>query len=226
MAYDRSQDNTKSSAGLEKDWSYAVGFWTALITTIGGVVYFVVLLTLILAGQFVFPPSEAVQMFGGIISLLFCPVIVMLMASLLAVTPAGKKVFGQGALAFTVLFAIAVSINRFTQLGAVQANIASGAVVGLDWFLPYGDRSIMFGLEMLGWGWFLGLAMLMAAPLFSGSGVNLWLRRLMISYGVLGLASAIAYLADSPVAAIGFAAWGLLLFMITGLLTVFFKRLE
>jgi len=201
-----------------------IGFWSSLITTLGGIIYFLVILVMILTRQFTFPPSDAIQLFGGIISLIVCPVIVMVMASLHTVTPPEKKIFSQGGLAFTVLFAISVSINRFTQLGVVRQSVASGNVEGLNWFLPYADHSVMFGLEMLGWGWFLGLAMLIAAPIFSGGRLQLWLRWLMVSYGVLGLISAVSYLIGSPLASIGFVAWGLILFIITGLLTVYFKK--
>jgi len=201
-----------------------IGFWSSLITTLGGIIYFLVILVMILTRQFTFPPSDAIQLFGGIISLIVCPVIVMVMASLHTVTPPEKKIFSQGSLAFTVLFAISVSINRFTQLGVVRQSVALGNVEGLNWFLPYADHSVMFGLEMLGWGWFLGLAMLIAAPIFSGGRLQLWLRWLMVSYGVLGLISAVSYLIGSPLASIGFVAWGLILFIITGLLTVYFKK--
>lgn len=81
-----------------------------------------------------------------------------------------------------------------------------GNVDGLDWFLPYADHSVMLGLEMLGWGWFLGLAMLVVAPLFSDGKLQLWLRRLMIAYGIIGLISAVAYLVGGPLASIGFVA--------------------
>ena len=202
----------------------SLGFWSALFTTMGGVIYFLVILGLILTGQFTFPPSDAVQSFGGIISLLFCPVFVMVMASLNVVTSAERKIFSQVSLAFTLLFAISVSINRFTQLGAVRLSMASGVAEGVEWFLAYGDHSVMFGLEMLGWGWFLGLAMLMAAPIFAGGKIQLWLRWSMASYGVLGMTSAIFYLIGSPLASIGFVAWGLILFVITGLLTIYFRQ--
>jgi len=203
----------------ERDWAYPIGFWSALITTFGGIIYFLVILGLILTRQFTFPPSDAIQLFGGISSLLLCPMIVTTMVCLHTVTAPEKKALSQSSLAFTLLFAMAVSINRFTQLGAVRQSMASDIVQGLDWFLPYGNHSVMFGLEIMGWGWFLGLAMLIAAPIFSGGR-----RWLMILYGVLGLISAIAFLAGSPLAVIGFVAWGVILFIITGLLTVYFKQ--
>jgi hypothetical protein len=202
------------------NWAYPLGFWSALLTTVGGVVYFLVIAGAILAGQFTFPPSGAIQLFGGISSLLFCPLLVILFACLHTVTPVEKKALSQICLAFTIMFALSVSINRFTQLGAVRQSIEAGTVSGIEWFDPYGARSIMFGLEMMGWGWFLGLAMLCAAPLF-GAG---WLRWLCVLYGVLGVISAVAYLLASPLSVIGFAAWGLVLFLISGLLAVYFRE--
>ena len=203
-----------------KSLAYTVGFWSALINTLGGIIYFLVILEMVLTGQFTFPPSGGIQLFGGIISLIFCPLIVILMASLHTVTVPEKKVFSQSSLAFVLLFAVSVSINRFTQLGVVRQSIAAGSIEGLNWFLPYGDHSIMLGLEMMGWGWFLGLALLMAAPIFSGGKLQGWIRWLMVLYGVLGIISAVGYLVASPISVIGFIAWGLILFIITGLMMV------
>lgn len=220
----KAQRSDAAGGGARGNWAYPLGVWSALITTLGGVIYFVAILAALLTGQFTFPPSDALQLFGGISSLVLCPLLVILMACLHTVTPAERKAFSQICLAFTLLFAIAVSINRFTQLGVVRQSIASGTAPGVDWFLPYGDHSIMLGLEMMGWGWFLGLAMLFAAPLFSKGKVELWLRGLMILYGVLGLISAVAYLMASPLSVVGFVAWGLVLFIITALLAVYFRQ--
>jgi hypothetical protein len=79
---------------------------------------------------------------------------------------------------------------------------------------------------MMGWGWFLGLAMLFAAPLFGQGKLERWLCGLLIVYGVLGLVSSIAYLLASPLSVVGFVAWGLILFIITALLTVHFKKVQ
>ncbi len=204
--------------------AYFTGYWSALATTVLGVIYFLVLLWMILSGQFTLPPPAGIQLFAGIISLLFCPLIVIIMASLHSITQPVRKVYTLAGFAFTLLFAASVSINRFTQLGAVRMNIDAGTTEALHWFLPYGDHSFMLGLEIMGWGWFLGLAFLAAAPLFSSGRLNVWIKWLMILYGLLGIVSSAGFLADSPVSAIGFIAWGLVLFLITGLLTVYFRH--
>lgn len=226
MSISNNPDPSKIIFREGKNWAFTVGFWSGLISTLGGLIYFLVILGMVITGQFTFPPSGGVQLFGGIISLIFCPLIVLLMASLHSVTVPEKKVFSQSSLAFTMLFAISVSINRFTQLGVVRQSIAAGITEGLNWFLPYGDHSVMLGLEMMGWGWFLSLALLMAAPIFATGKLQGWIRWLMVLYGVLGMISAVGYLVASPISAIGFIAWGLILFIITSLMTIYFRQPE
>jgi hypothetical protein len=147
------------------------------------------------------------------------------MASLHVVTPPEKKVFSQIAMGFTLLFAMAVTINRFTQLGIVQQSIAAGKVDGLHWFLPYGERSVMLGLEYLGWSWFLGLAFICVAPLFSKGNLERWLRGLLLLYAALALTSAVGFLTGSLLALLGFVAWGVVLIFVTALLAAYFSQL-
>jgi len=79
-------------------------------------------------------------------------------------------------------------------------------------------------LQPLCWGWFLGFALLAAAPLFSKNRLELWIKWLMVMYAFLGIVSSAGFLAASPVSVAGFIAWGLVLFLITGLLAVYFRR--
>jgi hypothetical protein len=46
----------------------------------------------------------------------------------------------------------------------------------------------------------------------------------MVLYGVLGLVSAVGFLLGTWLSQLGFAAWGLILFNITGLLSVYFRH--
>jgi hypothetical protein len=203
--------------------AYRLGFWSALIVSVIGAIYFVVIVGAMLTGQFTTPPPDWLQLFGAVVSLATCSILVVLMASLHAVTPPEKRVFSQIALGFTLLFAIAVTINRFTQLGVVQQSIAAGKVDGLNWFLPYGERSVMLGLEYLGWSWCLGLAFIFAAPLFSRGTLERWLRGLLLLYSVLALISAVGFLTGSLLSLLGFVAWGVVLIFVTALLAAYFR---
>ena len=200
--------------------AYKLGYWSALIATIAGIGYFLLLAGMNLSGGFTFPPADGIQLIAGIYSLAICPVFIVLIACLHVTTPPEKQIFSLSSLAFTILFVTSVSINRFTQLGVVRLSSQAGLNSGIEWFLAYGDNSVMLGLEMMGWGWFLGLAMLAAAPLFSSP----WLRWLMVAYGVMGLICAAAFLVASPLVLIGFFAWGVVLVIITALLAAYFRR--
>lgn len=204
--------------------AYRLGFWSALCVSVIGVIYFFGIVGALLAGKFTSPPPEWLQLFGAFVSLTTCPILIGLMASLHAVTPPEKKVLSQIALGFTLLFAMAVTINRFTQLGVVQQSVATGKVDGLNWFLPHGERSVMLSLEYLGWSWFLALAFICAAPLFSHGTLERWLRGLLLLYGVLALMSAVGFLTGSLLSLLGFVAWGVVLIFITALLAIYFKR--
>ncbi len=204
--------------------AYPLGFWSAVIATSVGIVYFLVVVFAVLTGTFTNPPPDWLQTAGGVTSLLMCPLMVVLMASLHNITPAHRRGLSLISLGFTLLYALAVSINRFTQLGAVRQSLAAGAVDGIGWFMPYGERSVMLGLEMMGWGWFLGLAMLFAVPLFAGSRTAAWIRGCMLLYAVLGIVSAIGYLLNSPISIVGFVAWGFILIIIVGLMAIRFRQ--
>lgn len=92
--------------------------------------------------------------------------------------------------------------------------------------MPYGARSAMLSLELAGWGFFLSLALLSTAFAFSRQGVAGKVRLSFLSYAVLGLASNIAFVADSPLSAIGFVAWGVILPIGTAFLTVWFHGIR
>jgi hypothetical protein len=77
---------------------------------------------------------------------------------------------------------------------------------------------------MLGWGLFLGLAMMAFALQFGTDQLERNIRRLLLIYALLGITSAAGYMAASPLAAVGFIAWGLVLYAATALLTVWFRR--
>ncbi len=207
--------------GSAVDW---LGFLSALAITVVGVAYVALLGALAVLGQLVMPPTQPVQLFGGIVTIIAAPLLVILMACVHETSPRTLHVYSLSALVFTVLFAAMVSINRYVQLTVIRQGMTRGAVEELKIFLPYGSDSVMFSLEILGWGFFMGIAALCAAPLFTATTVDRWLRGLFITYGALGLTSALGLVLASPISAVGFMAWGPVLDAITGLLAVRFWR--
>jgi hypothetical protein len=204
-----------------------IGFASALVMTLLGVVYMVFIGVLAATGRFVMPPSDGVQVFGGIVTIMSAPVMVALFACVAASAPADRRVLGIISLSFVILFAAMISINRYVQFAVVRRATILGEAGDLARFLPYDSASAMFALEMLGWGLFLGLAALAAAPLFGGGRLGLVIRWSFVVYGVLGLTSAVGHaIGNDTMTLVGFAAWGFVLYIATGLIAVYFKRLS
>jgi hypothetical protein len=204
--------------------AYRIGFWSAAASTALGILYFIIIVVSMATGQFTFPPPDWLQLSAGIISLVVCPLLVVMFVSLYAITSSEMKVYSLAALAFAVLFAMSVSTNRFSQLGVVRQGLAAGNTEGIGWFMAYGDFSVMLGMEFMGWAWFLSMGMLCAAPLFSNGRLQKWLRGFMLLYGGLGLLAAVGFLMPSPLSMLGFVAWGVVLFIITWMLAICFQR--
>ena len=203
-----------------------LGFWSSLILTVLGGVYLVVMLLSVLFGQISLPPSESLQLFAAIETIIMAPLIIMLLTSVHYLVPKSKKVLSHCGLMFACVFAAMVSINRFVQLGVVRLSILGGDTEGLKRFLPYEPRSAMFALEQVGWGFFLGLALLFISLALSSKGFQKRVRYTFMLYSVLAIVSVVAYVVNSPIAAIGFVAWGLILYIGTALLTISFKNYE
>ena len=58
----------------------------------------------------------------------------------------------------------------------------------LPLFMSFEWPSVVYALDILAWDIFFAVAILFAAPVFSGSRLTAWIRGLMIASGVLSLA--------------------------------------
>lgn len=201
-----------------------LGFWSALVGSILGLIYIAVLIANFATQGLAYPPPEWVQLAGGIITLLTTIVLVVLMTAIYFFTPEDQKIYTALGAGFTILFAAVVSINRFWQLTVIRQNLAVGNTQELARFMPYATDSVAFSLEMLGWGLFLSIAALFVAPVFSRDRLERAIRWLFLAYGVLSLLSVIGYALESPLISLGFVAWGPVLSAITILLAIHFAR--
>ncbi|HWI62883.1 MAG TPA: hypothetical protein VNT75_13640 [Symbiobacteriaceae bacterium] len=200
-----------------------VGYWAALTSTVAGVAYALVVGFMIATGTFTFPPAEWVQTFAAIVTIASGPLLVATLAAVHYVTPSGRRLLSLLGVLFATGFMVMVSINRFVQLAVVRLSTIKGNTAGLERFMPYGTQSAMLALEMVGWGFFLGLALLCTAFAFPAK--ERLLRWTSLTYALLALIGIVAFVVDSPVSMVGFVAWGLILPILTGLLAAWFRRL-
>lgn len=202
-----------------------LGFWSASVTAVLGGAYLAVLIGYFGTQGFVFPPSESVQLSAGVITLLTVPTLVVLFSAIKCV-PGRGGVLGTLGVNFAVLFAAVVSINRFVQLTVIRQAPPGPSSADLARFLPYSTGSVMFALEMLGWGFFIALAAMFVAPLFSGDRLQLAIRWSLVAFGVLSLLSVVGFATGTALTMAGFVAWGPLLLAIAVMLAVYFRRVS
>ncbi len=203
-----------------------LGFWAAVVVAVLGAVYLVLLTGYFATEGFVFPPTAFVQFIGGIITFLTAPALLVLFAAIKHVSHQDKSILGTVGLAFTTAFVVSVSINRFVQLTIIHLSPPGPASQDLARFLPYSTDSVMFALEILGWGFFLSLAALFVAPLFGGSRLQRSIRWFFILFAVFSLMSVVGFGTATPITAGAFVAWGPILLVLTILLATFFRRGE
>jgi hypothetical protein len=166
-----------------------------------------------------------VQLSGGIITFITIPVVVILFTAIRFVNEDENKILGSLGVNFIILFAATVSINRFVQLTVIQQSLPD-VPADLTRFLPYATGSVMFALEILGWGFFSSLAAVFVAPLFSSSTLNKTIRWLFILYAVFSFMSVIGFATNTPITAGAFIAWGPILLALSILLSFYFRSLN
>jgi hypothetical protein len=203
-----------------------IGLWAAAVVTILGCIYLALLVGYFTTEGFVFPPTPFVQLVGGIVTILSAPAIMIIFTAIFHLAPPGRRILGSLGVCFSVLFVIAVSINRFIQLTVIRLAPEGPASQDLARFLPYSTDSVMFALEILGWGLFSSLAAIFVAPLFHQSTLQSSIRWLLVAYAIFSLASVIGFATATPLTAAGFVAWGPILLALAILFMVFFRRGE
>jgi hypothetical protein len=135
-----------------------------------------------------------------------------------------SKVFTQTSLGLIVIFATLTSINRYVALTVVRQSIDMGITDGLNWFMPYGWPSIMAAIEVLAWGFFLGLAFLFLAPVFRKGKLELAIIWTLIISGIFSLLAVVGQIMNSvALNLLGIVAWGPGLTVLFVLFAIWFK---
>jgi hypothetical protein len=201
------------------------GYWTSLIGVMLTLVYLGAIAAMFISGTI--PPAEPYVSIVSIVSLASVPVFVFLWVLLHNVVSLDKKIYTQTSLALIVIFATLTSINRYVAMTVVRQSIAMGITDGLNWFMPYGWPSIMAAMEVLAWGFFLGLAFLFLTPVFRRGKLELTIFWTLIISGVFALLATLGQALNSvALNLLGILAWGPGLIVLFILLAFWFKNLE
>lgn len=205
-----------------------IGFGAALINIAGGIVYLVIL-TIVIGTSTPMSDAGAPSLIAVSTLMLIGPLgLIPLWAAIYLLASDERKVYSLISLVFVVLFSATTSINRWVHLTVVRPILGAPAAQGLEWFTPYGQYSIMYAIELLAYGWFLGFALLALAFVFWGhkTGVERGLFWACLLSGVLCLMGALSRLTDiSALLVLGLLGWAIGLGIINVLLAVWLFRL-
>lgn len=207
---------------MKKNVASQLGFWSSVYVAILGGIYLLLLIYSISTEGFSLELPPFVQLVAGICTFLLVPGFVVQFTAIRFMHEGDDRVLGSLGVSFIILFAATVSINRFVQLTVIQQSLPD-VPTDLARFLPYAEGSVMFSLEVLGWGFFYSLAALFVAPLFSSSRFNLTIRWLFILFAVFSFGSVIA-LTTNTLIPTGPIAWGPIGMLLAVFLAVYFRN--
>ena len=152
-----------------------LGAWSAIAVFCIGIAYLVTLAIGFTVHGLNDPIGDPILAVMEVLTLMSALAMVVLMAAIHDQAPTNRRIHGVVALAFTVLLAGITSAVHFVELTAVR-QAGSGGIV---W------PSRAYAVELLAWDLFLGLALLFAAAVFEGPGLERGVRRgLLVSGGL------------------------------------------
>jgi len=194
--------------------TYRIGSWAAGVVCALGIAYFVALAFGFARAGLTEPIIDPVLAVMEGLTLLSATALVAAMAAVALHASAERRIFGLLALAFTLLLAGTTSVVHFVGLSALR-QMGEGGIV---WPSP------LYAAELLAWDWFLGLALLAAAPVFPGTGAEQAVRRGLWLCGGLTLAGTVGPLVgDLRLQRIGILGYAVVLPVVFFLLARLFR---
>jgi hypothetical protein len=201
----RQEKGMAQTDSVNKEYVYQLGLWSAIVATI--------LVTI--AG---ITATASIQPFATIMGFLLTPTFLVVMACIHCYASEKKKVFSLVGLSFAIIYATLISINYFIQLTFVNQSTFDVSIFSMT-----NPQSMMWVIEVLGY-FFMGLATLFAAPVFSSGRIEKIIKWLFVVNGVLGILTPIAYAFNFPMQILlgGLIVWDIVMPASTALLAYLF----
>jgi hypothetical protein len=158
---------------------YKAGYWSGLFAFLATVAFVIVQL-LQLIGVLTFPWDE-ILIYG--FSLCITLPLLIEMLALHYVTPAEKKFWSHGVLIFTAIYVVFVTANYVVQLATVIPMTLQGLVDEIQ-ILIQTPHSLFWNFDAIGYI-FMGLATLIAVPIFKKDGFQKWVRYSFIAHSLV-----------------------------------------
>jgi hypothetical protein len=177
-----------------------LGLWTAMLTVVVVAVFAVVAVaTPARSGPYcanacvAYPYVDVAQFIPGdylwlLPGILLAPTFVVLMACIDAHAAQPKRIWSRIGLSFALVYAVVILVDYFLQLAVVMPSLQAGETDGLSLFTQYDPHGLFIALESLGYS-MLTVALLFAAPVFTGGRAERAIRALFVLSFVLTVAA-------------------------------------
>ncbi len=222
---------------LDRTALQRIGFWSALATALFGFGYGLAVILMIITNM---SSGEAASGWNGIAnyqaafrpilmvplypSLLLAPAFATLMVCVHYYAQPAKRIWSHIALVYTGIYAGMAVINYAPQLLSIQRALLSGETNGLSLWVHGNPHAIFWSLVSC--YVFMNLAMLFAAPVFSGGRLERWIHRLFLINGLSVILTVASLVVDNPFVFLvsSLVIWCPLFTAATALLVVLFSR--
>lgn len=158
---------------------YKAGFWTGMIAFTATVAFFIVQVLQIL--KVLTYPWDEIFIYG--FSLCITIPFLLEMLALHFFAPAAKKYWSHAALIFTAIYVVFVTANYVVQLATVIPMKLKGSADEIQ-ILIQTPHSLFWNFDAIGYI-FMGLATLVAVPVFEKVGFQKWVRLVFLIHGIV-----------------------------------------
>jgi hypothetical protein len=147
-----------------------IGMWSARALFAIGVAYAVTMVAGFAAmGDLSKPLEDPYLAVMEVLILVMAPILVLLAVVIHACAPEGTKTYSMTALGWTLLVAGFTMTMHLVQLTVVR-RIDPSAIHGFQYLFNWHWPSVLYGVDIVAWDIFFGLALLFAAPVFHAAG--------------------------------------------------------
>jgi hypothetical protein len=199
-----------------------IGVWSAIVAALSGGAFTVGVL-LGISGALARPWDAAASL---VPSLLLAPAFVVLLVSLHHSVPSTKKIWTHLAVAFACIYAPLCAMAYVVELSVVQPLVVRGQAdqVALLTLARFGTQpnTVFTAIDGLGYA-FMSLACLFAAVALGPSGLERWIRWLLLATAALGVPSMLTYFVNPGFLVVA-APWGITVPAFSVLLAIYFRR--
>jgi hypothetical protein len=205
--------------------SYQIGFVTAALSTVFGLLYLIGVGVNLGTSGSVYPSGSDVRAVSAGIAILWNLALVIMFTALRREAKPERAVLSEVALVFAVLVCGASCASWFAAM-TIYPRVAATFDPGLAaLFDPYNPISFVYGLEHLAWGLFFGIATMLAALSLDPAASSPWLRGSLILTGLLSLAHFIGVVSSTAIpTSLGYVSWGVTLPIASALIAQMFRH--